>query len=166
MANTTTLDPDIIDALHAHFESGGDSKISTLKPIVGNREQIEEYIAAMKAKFPDSYSQGDETDEVPPQQEKPAGVDTPAPKEAVNPPQTQTYHLLNDKGILQPLTVVSHKGEKVILKFDEPTDLVVVQLKGKPETIDLFQLRKPGATSPFEGVTIQTLLMLGELAKG
>lgn len=151
MPTTTTLNEEIIDALHAHFEAGGDSKISTLKPIVGNREQIEEYIAAMKAKFPDSYTQADEESEVP----------APAPV-----PKGTTYKLLNEKGILQDLSVVSHKGEKVILKFDEPTDVVTIQLKGASQTIDLYQLRKSGATSPFEGVTVQTLLMMGELAKG
>lgn len=154
--SNTTLDETVVDALHEHIQANKSMKKSVLHGIVGGEENFEAYKAAMIAKYPDKY-------------ETAADPEPTKPQEVVeeHSPEVETkYHFLNDKNQLQPLSVVTNKLGKVVLKLDEPTDIVVVQLKGKSESIDLYQLRKPGAVSPFEGVSVATLLMLGELAKG
>lgn len=140
-----TLDQNIIEALHNHIQGGGSKSVSAIAAIVGGKEYVEDYKQAMIAAYPESYGDKVKTSE---------------------PPVEVAYSMLDAKGVLQPLSVVSSKNGKVILKVTEPEDKVKIMLKGSVQEIDLYQLRKSGSVSPFEGVSVATLLVMGEISKG
>lgn len=156
------LDNTKIEALHKHFQADGAGDDTTLAPILGLKKhetkQIKAYKNAMAAKYPDHYEAPEAEVEETPVTASQLGLSKDFPKGET------TYHFV-DKGILQPLTVVSTKNGKVVLKLTEPEDKVTVILRGVPQVIDLYQLKKQNSVSPFPDVSVQTLVMLGTLAK-
>lgn len=154
---TTTLDPEIIEAVHAHLQADGSRKIKDLALITGDntKDVNTAYVAAVAEKYPEAYQKDtDDTNEVPKQQEKPQEPSTEV-----------AYSLLDPQGILQPLVVVSNKPGKLILKFDEPKDVVSIIYRGTLTEVDLYQIRKTGV-SPLEGLSAQAVLVMGEAARG
>lgn len=152
MQNETTLDPEIIEAVHNFLQDGGKATAKNLAPITGGKENVQEYLDGVIAKYPDIYEKKENTDEVPPQTEAP--VET-------------TYKLLNDKGLLETLAVVSSKPGKVVLKIEtppEPRDEVTIMYRGTPTVVDLHQVRKNNQ-SPLEGLSAQAVLVMGEAAR-
>lgn len=65
-------------------------------------------------------------------------------------------------GIAEELDFVAQKGDKIYVKRRPPvvpTDIVTVKINGKDTEIDLLNLK------PIEGLSVETLRMLGTIAK-
>ena len=157
------LDTSKIDALHKHFSEDGGASHDIIGPILGlkkhEKTQIQSYVAAVVKRYPDSYEQAEEP-VITPEVIAEIAVASVASVVGVE------YFILGANNIPQALTVVSERGNRIIFKVTEPEDKVTIMLRGASQFIDLYQLRKPGAVSTFEGVSVATLIMLGELSKG
>lgn len=77
-----------------------------------------------------------------------------------------TIILNNESGIGEELEFVAQKGNRIYVKHRVPTDLVTVKIGGQDVEIDLIALRKKQPSEQLHGVSVQTLLMLGAVAKG
>lgn len=147
------IDEQKLAALHKNLTTGGSPEKPDIAKFLGvELDHITPYVDALKAKYPKIYG-GEE-------------------KAAKTEPQPQiTKVLLVDPvtGIGEQLAIKSQKDGRIVVEKivpPEPKEEVIVRIAGKDVLVDLIKLRKLKPTDQFEGVTVQTLLVMGAIAKG
>jgi len=148
------IDEQKLAALHKNLTTGGSPEKPDIAKFLGvELDQITPYVDALKAKYPKIYGGEEKTS-------------------SKAEPQSQiTKVLLVDPvtGIGEQLAIKSQKDGRIVVERivpPEPKEEVIVRIAGKDVLVDLIKLRKLKPTDQFEGVTVQTLLVMGAIAKG
>lgn len=135
--------------LHQYFVNEGSTDPNDIADFLGTEDEteVEAYVNALKAKYPDVYGSGEEVAE-----------DVTEPVK---------YFLIdNDNGITKELELVKDKGAKRFFEVIEPKEIVEIVVGGETIEVDLIKLRKKNPADKLGNHLVSTLILAAELAKG
>lgn len=140
------IDEKKLDALHAYFLAKGSTAPEAVLKQLGteDEEEMDAYIDALRQKYPKTYPK----------------------KEKLPVEEPYTVILTNEDGIGHELEIVGIKGKRIYVKEKIPTEIVTVKLHGKDVDVDILKLRKMKSTEQYLGVSVQTLLVIAQAARG
>ena len=147
------IDEQKLASLHKNLLNGGSPEKPDIAKFLGlELDQITPYVDALKAKYPKIY-----------------GGEEKATKTEPQPQITKVLLVDPVTGIGEQLAIKSQKDGRIVVEkivLPDPKDEVIVRIAGKDVLVDLIKLRKLKPTDQFEGVSVQTLLVMGAIAKG
>ena len=89
------------------------------------------------------------------------------PKTVTKPEEPQpTRVILVVDGIQEELVVTGQKNGKIFVEKNVPKDEVTIILRGEEVVVDLLKLKAMDRTEQLYGVSVGSLLVIAELAKG
>lgn len=97
-----------------------------------SEDVVNAYVAELSVKYPEDFppeeDEGDDEDE---------GIDSPA--EEVGESTLIAEVLMLQDGVLNPLEIVTQKGDRLVVQVPRQTDKVTLILRGKTVTVDLLE---------------------------
>lgn len=146
------VDEKKLEELHLYFtkEKGSTEQDAVMKKIGTTEESVKDaYVDALREKYPKIYGSVEKETQ---------------PKEISK--KDFTYALVNEQGFSEELEVMAIQGNVVHLKKIIPTDIVTVKIGGADVPVDILELRRADKTEQRHGVSVATLLVMAQVAKG
>lgn len=152
MAKIVQIEKESLEALHEHYQSGGDYALETVAPILGidpededSGRVVEAYLKRLRELYPDDY---------------------PEPEDDEEEESDYVFLLVNEDSTTTELEMIRKKGEKVFFRIPQPKDEVTIFVAGKQLVVDLIQLATLDPNSTLHGKRVADLIAVANMAKG
>lgn len=151
MAKIVQIDKESLEALHEHYQNGGDYALETVAPILGidpededSGRVVEAYLKRLRELHPEDYPEQEDEEEE----------------------SDYEFLLINADSTTTELEMVRKKGEKVFFRIPQPKDEVTIFVAGKQVVVDLIQLATLDPASTLHGKRVADLIAVANMAKG
>lgn len=149
------LSPDNLEKLYKYFIDGGSHETEDVAKFLNISAKDEKAIGEVIDQLSKAYPKL--TEEMEEAEKKRS-----APKKAT----AESFEvILVTDGVAETLHIIKQKGSSIYVEKIVPKDEVLVKIKGADVVVDLLKLRKMSPTEQYLGVSVNTLIILAEIAK-